>query len=104
MAEHQHAGEELGDRVDPVLARVLRRRAVRRLEHGRVLAEVRAGRDAEAADHPGAQVGDDVAVQVREHEHVVLLGPLYELHAHVVDDPVVEGDVGVLLGDLARDA
>ncbi len=68
------------------------------------LAEVRAGRDAEAADQSGGEVGDDVAVQVRQHHHVVLLGPLDELHAHVVRDPVVELDVGVLGGDLARDA
>ena len=66
------------------------------------VAEVRPGREPQAADQPRAQVGDDVAVQVRQHEHVVLLGPLDELHAHVVDDAVVELDVGVLLRDLAR--
>ena len=57
------------------------------------LAEVRAGREAEAADQAGAEVGDDVAVEVRQHEHVVLLGPLHELHREVVDDAVVELDV-----------
>ena len=72
---------------------VLRRGAVRRLEDGDALAVVRAGREAEAADHAGAEVGEDVAVEVRQHEHVVLLGPLDELHAHVVDDAVVELDV-----------
>ena len=83
---------------------VLRRGAVRRLEDRDALAEVRARSDAEPADHPGAEVGEDVAVEVREHEHVVLLGPLHELHAHVVHDAVVELDVVVLGGDLARDA
>ena len=53
---------------------------------------------------PAHEVGEDVAVEVREHEHVVLLRPLDELHAHVVHDPVVELDVGVLVRDLARDA
>ena len=52
---------------------------------------------------PGREVGDDVAVEVRQHEHVVLLGPLDELHAEVVHDPVLELDVRVLLGDLAGD-
>ena len=84
-----------------VLARVLRRRAVRRLEQRRLGAEVGARGDAEAADEAGAQVGDDVAVQVRAHQHVVQLGLLHELHAHVVDDAILELDVGVALGDLA---
>jgi hypothetical protein len=44
----------------------------------------------------------DVAVQVRHHEDVVLLRPLHELYGHVVDDAVVELDVGVLGGDGAR--
>jgi hypothetical protein len=74
---------------------------VRRLEDGDVLAVVRAGRHAEPADQPRADVGHDVAVEVREHEHVVFLGVLHDLHAHVVDDLVLELDVGVLGRDLA---
>ena len=62
------------------------------LEDGRRVADVRPRRDAEAADEPGGEVADDVAVQVRQHEHVVQLRLLDELHAHVVDDPVLELD------------
>jgi isocitrate dehydrogenase (NAD+) len=43
---------------------------VRGLEDGRVLADVRARRHAEPADEAGGEVGDDVAVQVREDEDV----------------------------------
>ena len=57
------------------------------------VADVRARHDAEPADEPGAQVGDDVAVQVRQHDHVELLGLHHELHARGVDDPLVVGDV-----------
>ena len=74
-----------------------------RLEHRRLGADVAAGRHAEAADHAGAEVGDDVAVEVRQHDHVVLLGARHELVAEVVDDPVLELDVRVVLRDLARD-
>ena len=66
-------------------------------------AEVRSRREAEPADQAGAEVGDDVAVEVRQHEHVVLLGPLHELHREVVDDPVLELDVAVLGRDVPRD-
>ena len=50
MIEHELAGQDHRDRVDLVLAPVLRRRAVGRLEDGRIGADVRAGCDAEAAD------------------------------------------------------
>jgi hypothetical protein len=72
---------------------------VGRLEDRHRLAEVRAGSHSEPADQPGADVRDDVPVEVRQHEHVVLLGALHELHRHVVHDPVVELDVRVLRGD-----
>ena len=61
-------------------------------------ADVRAGRDAQAADQARRQVADDVAVEVRQHEHVVQLGLLDELHAHVVDDAVLELDPAVVVG------
>ena len=76
---------------------------MRGLEDGRLGAEVAARGEPEPADQARGQVGDDVAVEVREHEHVVLLGPLDELHAEVVHDAVLELDVRVLLGDLAGD-
>ena len=69
-----------------------------------VLADVRARRDAEPADEPGDEVAHDVAVQVRQHEHVVQLGLLHELHAHVVDDAVLELDVRIVPRDLAGHA
>src|SRR4029450_8092203 len=66
-------------------------------------AEVSARGEAEPADQARREVGDDVAVEVRQYEHVVLLGPLDELHREVVDDAVLELDVRVLLRDLAGD-
>ena len=51
---------------------------------------------------PAARSLSDVAVQVRQHQHVVQLGLLHELHAHVVDDAVFELDVRILLGHLPR--
>ena len=64
------------------------------------VADVGARRDAEPADEARRQVAHDVAVQVRQDEHVVQLGLLDELHAHVVDDAVLELDPAlVVLGD-----
>ena len=104
VAEHHHAREHHRHRVHPVLARVLGRRAVRRLEDRRVRPEVPARSEPEAADEARAEVGDDVAVEIGADEDVVLLGPLHELHAEVVHDPVLELDVRLLLRHLAGDA
>src|SRR5882724_3630036 len=38
--------------------------------------DIGAGRDAETADEARGEIADDVAVEVREDEHVELLGPL----------------------------
>ena len=56
------------------------------------------GRDAETADQTGGEVADDVAVEVRQHEHVVQVRLLDELHAHVVDDAVLELDLALVAG------
>src|SRR4051795_10357408 len=76
---------------------------MRRLEHRGVLADVGTGRDAETADHARGEVGQDVAVQVGQHEHVPLVRPLDETHAGRVDEVLPGIDVRVLLGDLAED-
>src|SRR5207302_5093381 len=65
------------------------------------LAIVHAGREAQAADHPGPEVRDDVAVEVRTAEDVVLARSEDQLHAHVGDDAVLRLDVGVTGGDLS---
>ena len=75
---------------------------MRGLEHGRVGADVGARRHAEPADEPRGEIGDDVAVQVGEHEHVVLLRALHEPHAHGVDEVLPRLDVRVVAGHLAE--
>src|SRR3954470_20693038 len=103
VPEHEYAAQHESGRVRLVLTRVLRRRAVDRLQTRSVRPDVGSGRDAETTDETGRQVAHDVAIQVREDEDVVLVGLLDQLHAHVVDDPVLELDPTVVLGcDRAR--
>ena len=65
------------------------RRAVHRLEDGRVVADVRARHDAQPADQAGAQVADQVAVEVLHQQHVEAGRVLHELHAAGVDDQLL---------------
>src|SRR3990172_4767252 len=98
VAEHQDAGEHDGHGVDLVQAGVLGRAAVGRLEDGHIVADVGPWGNSKPAHQAGAEVGEDIAVKVGEHQHVVQLRLLDELHAHVVDDAVLELDIGELLG------
>jgi len=102
VAQHQHARQDQRTRVDLVQALVLRRTPVGRFEDGSVRADIQAGRDAQAADEACGQVAQDVTVQVREHDHVVQFRLLRQLHAHVVDDPLFELDLGIFLRDFHR--
>ena len=72
---------------------MLRRRAVGRLEHREVVADVAAGRDADAADLGRDRVGQVVAVEVGRGEHVELVGAQQHLLEHDVGDLVLDDDV-----------
>ena len=85
------------ERVGEALAGDVGRRAVDGLEDRRVVADVGAGHDAQAADQAGAQVADDVAVEVLHQQHVEARRVLHQLHAAGVDDHLVVLDVGILL-------
>ncbi len=93
MAQHHLRGEDQRTRVDLVLAGVLRRGAVGRLEHGHRIGQVGAGRDADAADLGRQGVGEIVAVQVQGGDHVVLGGAQQDLLQHGVGDHVLDHDV-----------
>src|SRR4029077_18102106 len=73
MIEHHRGRPDLPDRVGDALTGDVRRRAVHRLEHGRVFAlriDVAAGRNADRAGAGRAEVGEDIAEQVRAHHDV----------------------------------
>jgi hypothetical protein len=75
---------------------------VHRLEDRHVVADVRARHQAEPAHQARAHVGDDVAEEVLEEEHVERLRVARELERHVVDLEIVDLDERVRLGDLAH--
>jgi hypothetical protein len=100
--EHQLGGQEHRDRVNLVLAGVFRRRAVCRFKHGVVVAEIRAGREAESADKTCAQIADDVAEHVFRYQHRVILRILEHPHADGVDVRVVGANVGIIFGHVAE--
>ncbi len=99
VAEHHDGRQQQRRRVRDAFAGDVGRAAVDGFEDGAVGAEVGRAHDAKAADEAGAQVRDDVAVQVRHHQHVEPFRVQHELHAGGVDDALVVGDVRKLARD-----
>ena len=75
------------------------RNRTHRLEDGAVEPHVAAGRHPKPSDQPGTQVRQDVSIQVRHHQHVVLGRVLHHVETHSVQVALLELDVGVPLGD-----
>src|SRR5258708_24971785 len=63
-----------------------------------VIAEVCAGNKAQAPDECGAQIRNDVAVEIFHDQHVVLIWIHHQLHTSVVDDVFAVSDLGKSLG------
>src|SRR4051794_22035603 len=63
------------------------------------LADVDAGRRADAADEARSEVADDIPVKVAHDEDVELLRLGNQLHAAIVDDDVLRRQLGKFLGD-----
>ena len=103
VIEHHARGPKQSGRIGDVPACDIRRAAVYGFKHGIFAAQVGAGHQSQPADQPAGQIGEDVAVQVRHDQHVILLGMLHQLHAHVVHDPVVCRDIGIFGSDLLED-
>src|SRR5208337_5630440 len=82
----------------------VRRGTVHGLENGAFMAEISAGNEAKTADQSRAQVGNNVAVEILQQQHVILVGVHHQLHAGVIDNVLAVGDLGILLRDVARAA
>ena len=104
VIEHHSRGQNLGRGVSDILASDIGRGAVRRLEDGAVGTDVGTRSHTQSPYQASTQVADDVAVQVGQHQDIEVIGVLDQTHAGGVDDLVVELDIGIVGGHLARNA
>ena len=89
-------------RICHVLAGAARRRAVNRLEHRAVVADICRARQANGTGDLCGDVGEHVAVEIRHHDHVEGFGRIGHLGRADVDDPVLVLDLRVLGGDFVE--
>src|SRR3989442_1998658 len=101
MLEHQHGAHEERGGIGQTVSGDVRRGAVNGLKHGDLIADVRAGNYAEAADKARGKIAHHVAVEVGQEEKVELLRIEHHLHAGVVHDQFLVLDGGMFLRDSA---
>src|ERR1035437_7602787 len=104
MAQHQQRRSQNSGRVGDISSGNVGCGTVHRFKDGALVAEIRAGNEAEAADQSGAEVGKNVAVEILHQQNIVLVGMHHQLHAGVVDDVLAVSDLGILLRNRSRAA
>lgn len=93
MFEHERGAQDEGAGIYFVLTGIFGRGAMRSLENGCAIADVRARRHAEPAHLRRAGVGEVVAVEIGRRKHRVLIGPQEELLEHRVGNHVLDHDL-----------
>src|SRR6266702_1041346 len=102
MAKHEKSAPNHSGGIGDIFACDIRRRAMNGLKYRTAIAEIRAWNKAEASHESGAQVGNDVAVKVFHHQHVVLIRIHDQLHAGVVYNVLAVGNLRIFLRYIAR--
>lgn len=96
--EHQGNTAQSSNGVGNVLALNVGGATVAGLTDGKTVTNVGAGNETQAADESGGTIRQDVSVEVRGNNHIVVLGLAEELVDHGVDDLLLDLDGGKLLG------
>ena len=89
VAQHHRRREDQRGWVDHVLAGVLRRRAVHRLEDCHAVSVVGTRREAKSTNKTRGKVANDVAVQVGGNHHIKLRRVFHHLVRDVVNDQMI---------------
>merc|ERR1719211_471269 len=101
VSQHHHAGEKKCRGVSEILPSNVWSSSVDSLEYCSVCANVSTGGEAESTNEAGAEVGEDVPVEVGHHQDVVEAGVLDHVETNCVQVSLLELDLGVFLGSFA---
>src|SRR5260370_26463504 len=102
MLQHHGAGPDLPDGIGDAFPSDIRRRAVDRLEHGRVFIlwiKICRRSDADGANNSGAEVREYISEKIGAHDDIEPIGMAHEVSGENVDVILVGSNVGVLCPD-----
>ena len=104
VIQHKQGAHEQGSRIGKAFSGDVWRSAVDSFKHGAVVADVRAGNDAEPANESSGEVAHDVTIKIGQQKHVELERIHDNLHAGVVHDEFFVLNFGKLGGHGANGA
>ena len=100
VGQHHRGGPDLADGIGDAFSGDVWSGTVDGLEHGGILfrrIQIRGGSDPDRSHYRGAQIGKDVAEQVRSHDHVKRFGTAHKMGRENVDVILIGADIGELL-------
>src|SRR2546421_2816069 len=104
MDQHHSRTQEQARGIGDVLTCAARCGTVNGLEHGAVIADVGGTGKANGTGYLRRHVGEDIAVQVWQHDHVKCLWRVGELGRANIDDPCFVDYIGILHRNLVEHA
>ena len=100
VPEHGQPAQQQGCGIGDVLAGDVGRRAMDCLKDADMIADIRGGCESQSAYQSGAEVADNITLQVGQHHHVEQVRSRDQFHAEVVYDHIIRLDLGILQGHL----
>src|ERR1700757_1000144 len=104
MAYHDQRIPQQGRRVGEILSCDIGRGPMDSLKNCAFIAQVRAGHKSQPTDKSGAQIRENISVEIFHHQHIVLVRIHHQLHAGVVDDVFAVSDLGIIFRYVAAAA
>ncbi len=102
--EHHDGAEQEAGWIGQVLPGAARRGAMNGLEHGKMIADIGRAGQANRTGDLGGHVGENIAVEVGQHDHIEGFGCVGHFGRTDIDDPRLVLDIGIFRGDLIEDA
>jgi len=103
IIQHHAGGEQQGGRIGNAFAGNVRSGTVNGFKYSILAADLRTRHDAEAADQAADQITQNIPVEIRHDQHIVVFRIDDKLHAHVVNDAAVRSQVRILRCDFLED-
>lgn len=76
--------------------------AASRLENGVLSSHIAARNDARSANQRSTDIGEDGSIKVGHDKDIELLRPGYSLHRSIIDNQIIDLELGVILGNLHK--
>src|SRR3989440_5088930 len=104
MYKHHHCGEQEPRRIGDVLPGTTRGGPVDGLKHGATISDVGRAGQANRTGERSRHVRENITIQIGQYDHIECLRRVGEFCRADINDPGFVGNIGIIIGNLAKDA